>query len=169
MSEEENKQAGNTAAAEKVENLKDSDIKWRAKYKSTKAELEELKVQLEKDKRDLSEKIALTERSQKSAHERVIQAELKAEAVAAGLNDLDLLKLIDTSSVKMDEKGQVVGLKEAISEFKTKKPAYFGSERKTSSSAGAETQGNTEVSQFNAKTASREEYEKEKARLLGRR
>lgn len=57
--------------------------------------------------------------------QRVIESDLKAQAVAAGLEDLDLLPLLDRSGIKMDDDGNVTGIKEAIESFKAKKPDYF--------------------------------------------
>ena len=57
--------------------------------------------------------------------QRVIESDLKAQAVAAGLEDLDLLPLLDRSGIKMDDDGNVTGVKEAIESFKAKKPDYF--------------------------------------------
>jgi hypothetical protein len=56
---------------------------------------------------------------------RIINAELKAEAIAAGLQDPDLLPLIDRAAVKIGDDGELVGIKEAIDAFKAKKPEYF--------------------------------------------
>ncbi len=57
--------------------------------------------------------------------QRVIESDLKAQAVAAGLEDMDLLPLLDRSGIKMDDDGNVTGVKEAIEAFKAKKPDYF--------------------------------------------
>lgn len=57
----------------------------------------------------------------------LINAELKAAAIGAGLADLDLLHLpaLDRTKIKVDEDGNVTGVEEALTEFKTKKPEYF--------------------------------------------
>ncbi|HTI81750.1 MAG TPA: hypothetical protein VL614_14980 [Acetobacteraceae bacterium] len=57
----------------------------------------------------------------------LINAELKAAAVGAGLADLDLLHLpaLDRSKIKVDDDGNVTGVEEALTEFKAKKPEYF--------------------------------------------
>lgn len=57
--------------------------------------------------------------------ERTADAELRAQATAAGLADLELLPLIDRSKITVDDDGNVTGATEAIAEFKTKKPNYF--------------------------------------------
>lgn len=70
-------------------------------------------IEAEKRIKEAEEKIASevarvsTELSSK-ADQRLIRAELKAEAIKNGLVDLDGLKLLDTSGVKLDEHGDVV-------------------------------------------------------------
>ena len=56
---------------------------------------------------------------------RTIDAELRAQATAAGLRDLDLLPLIDRTALTCDDDGNVAGVGEAIAAFKTKKPEFF--------------------------------------------
>ena len=69
-------------------------------------------------------------------NERIIRAELKAEAVRHGMIDLDGLKLIDASALKVDEAGEVRGAAAAMREFKRAKPWLFGA-ASTSSTAAA--------------------------------
>lgn len=70
-----------------------------------------------------------------AANERIIRSELKAHAVAAGIVDLDGLKLIDTKDIKVDENGEVVGAEEAIKALKEKK-TYLFVEHKSSTYTG---------------------------------
>jgi hypothetical protein len=65
---------------------------------------------------------------------RVIDAELKAQAIAAGLQDLDFIKLIDASEIKLSEDGKIEGLEKAVNDFKVSKPALFAAEKRISSS-----------------------------------
>jgi hypothetical protein len=62
----------------------------------------------------------------KSAEQRIIRSELKAHAVKAGIVDLDGLKLVDLSGVKLDENGDVVGADALIESLKKAKPYLFG-------------------------------------------
>lgn len=57
---------------------------------------------------------------------RLIDAELKAEAASAGLVDMDLLPLIDRSKVSIGADGAIIGAKEAIAARKAEKPTWFG-------------------------------------------
>jgi uncharacterized membrane protein YqiK len=61
-----------------------------------------------------------------AANERVIQAELRTAATAAGMRDLDGLKLADLSSVKLNDKGEVEGADALLAALKEGKPYLFG-------------------------------------------
>jgi hypothetical protein len=56
---------------------------------------------------------------------RTADAELRAQAQAAGLQDMDLLPLINRSGIVVDDEGNVTGVAEAIEALKVKKPVYF--------------------------------------------
>lgn len=57
---------------------------------------------------------------------RTLDAEIKVAAQAAGIVDLDLIPLLDKTNIKIDDDGNVTGVTEAITDLKTKKPAFFG-------------------------------------------
>jgi hypothetical protein len=71
-----------------------------------------------------------------AAHERIVRAELKAEALRAGMVDLDGLKLVDASKVKLGENGEVQGADTLMRDLKRGKPWLFGA-ASSSSTAGA--------------------------------
>jgi hypothetical protein len=71
--------------------------------------------------------------SHKAADQRVIRAELKLVAKDAGMLDLDDLKLLDLSGMKIDENGEVIGAAELIKKFKEAKPHKFDEVKSTSS------------------------------------
>lgn len=56
---------------------------------------------------------------------RVIRAELKVEAVRAGMIDLDGLKLLDLDAVRLDERGAVDGGAALMRDLRTSKPWLF--------------------------------------------
>jgi hypothetical protein len=58
-------------------------------------------------------------------NQQIADARLMAEAATAGLTDLDLLPMIDRTTIVVDAKGNVTGVAEAIAAFKAKKPNYF--------------------------------------------
>jgi hypothetical protein len=57
---------------------------------------------------------------------RLIRAEAKAEAIRAGMIDLDGLKLIDMSNFSIAADGEVTGVVEAMAQFRKAKPWLFG-------------------------------------------
>jgi hypothetical protein len=56
---------------------------------------------------------------------RLIFSELKAEAVRAGIVDLDGLKLLDLSKMRLADDGKVPGATEMIETLKLRKPWLF--------------------------------------------
>jgi len=99
-----------------------------------------------------------------AADQRVIRAELKAEAIKAGMVDLDGLKLADLSTVKLDEKGEVVGAEDMLKALKEAKPYLFKEASSTSSTQTPPTKEKPKP--FDAKTATPAELQA-KARELG--
>ena len=71
-----------------------------------------------------------------AAHQRVVRAELKAEALRAGMVDLDGLKLLDASQIKLNEHGDIIGVDALMRELRRNKPWLFGG-ASSSSTAGA--------------------------------
>jgi hypothetical protein len=77
----------------------------------------------------LQERAARLERelsqAQQQATERLLRAELKSEAVRAGMIDLDGLKLVDLSKVTLGADGELVGGARVMAEMKRAKPWLF--------------------------------------------
>jgi hypothetical protein len=112
---------------------------------------------------ELERKLAETEAT---AHARIVRAELKAEALRAGMVDLDGLKLIDTAKLKLDENGEVQGAGNVMRELRRNKPWLFGG-ASSSSTAGA-----PPAQPPKAKSATEmnfDEWQKARAELLKRR
>jgi hypothetical protein len=61
-----------------------------------------------------------------SADTRVLTAELRAQAAKAGMLDVDGIKLLDTSTVKLDDKGNLVLPDQFFETAKTARPWMFG-------------------------------------------
>jgi hypothetical protein len=85
----------------------------------TRDPLEELRARAEMLERQLAEVQLRTDA-------RLIRAELKAEAIRAGMVDLDGLKLIDPSDVKLGADGEVEGAPALMIQLKKVKPWLFG-------------------------------------------
>ncbi len=73
--------------------------------------------------------------SQAKANERLIRAELKAEAVRAGMIDLDGLKLIDLADVGLNQNGEVADAATIFAKLKRAKPWLFGNVASSSAAA----------------------------------
>lgn len=72
---------------------------------------------------------------QAEAQVKLIRAELKAEAMKAGMIDLDGLKLIDTSEVRLNEAGEVQDAQGLLGRLKRAKPWLFGAGASSSAAA----------------------------------
>jgi hypothetical protein len=68
------------------------------------------------------------------AQARVVRAELKVEAVRAGIVDLDGLKLLDLKNVELTSDGELANAAELVVQLRRAKPWLFGG---TSSSSRA--------------------------------
>ena len=122
---------------------------------------ENAKSELQRAK-DESEKLIQTQtdtlkKTASTLEVRVVESELKAAAIAAGIRDLDLLgtKLLDRSGIKLDESGNVVGVEEALTKFKESKPEWFkdaASSEPPKSAAPAKKPGSSEPPPQPAKT-----------------
>jgi hypothetical protein len=80
--------------------------------------LDELRTRAELLERQLAEVQLRTEA-------RLTRAQLKAEAIRAGMVDLDGLKLIDLSEVKLDVDGEIEGAPALMARLKKAKPWLF--------------------------------------------
>ncbi len=121
--------------------------------------IEELRAQTEALTRELQS-------VQETARARIIRAELKAEAVKAGMIDLDGLKLIELAEVKLSESDEVEGAMQLMAKLKRDKPWLFGA-RSSSSRATPPNADPPRVKRATEMTA--DEYRAARADLLRRR
>ena len=97
---------------------------------------------------------------------RLIRAELKAEAVKAGMLDLDGLKLLDASAIHLNEQGEVEDAAGHLTKLKRAKPWLFGGK---SSSAAANPPRREPPRTRLASELSHEEWLAARAALIKRR
>jgi hypothetical protein len=121
------------------------------------AEEERDKVKIESD--------AKVKASKSDADARVIRAELKALAIAAGMVDLDGLKLADLSTVKINKDGEVEGAAEMMEALKKAKPYLFGA---ASTSTTQRPPTSDKPKPKLATQMTKEEYQAAKAALIAR-
>ncbi len=107
--------------------------------------------------------------SQMQAHmtARVAQAELKAEAVRAGMIDLDGLKLIDPALIRLNQDGGIEDAASLLARMKREKPWLFGAG--VSSSAAANPPRPEPPRSRHANELSHEEWQSARAALIRRR
>jgi hypothetical protein len=101
------------------------------------------------------------------ANARLIRAELKAEAVRAGMVDLDGLKLLDLADVSLNQNGEVADAGAILAKLKRAKPWLFGNV--ASSSAAANPPRPEPPRMRHANELSHEEWLAARAALLRRR
>jgi hypothetical protein len=99
---------------------------------------------------------------------RLIRAELKAEAIRAGMVDLDGLKLLDTTEVRLNNNGEVTDAPGILSKLKRAKPWLFGN-ASSSSSAAANPPRPEPPRMRQASELSHDEWQAARAALLRRK
>lgn len=112
-----------TFSLEYVQELREENKSWRLKFDTVKQELADANTAVAKTKTNADDAIKA---AGTAADARILQSELKAHAVKAGLVDLDALKLADLSKVKLNDKGEAEGADVLFTELKTAKPYLFG-------------------------------------------
>lgn len=136
--------------------------------KALQAKLDEAVSASEAAKSDADGKIATLKAD---ADRALAAAEFKAAAIRSGAKNADdLAKLTDLSGVKRNEDGSFAGLEEAVSAAKESR-AYLFEEAPKSGAASGTTQGKTKAptpddSQFDARSASDNDYAARKAQFL---
>jgi len=151
---------------ESSESKDDDSIRWRSKYKVTKEELETFKAKTESEKNELSSKVEKAAKEKSMYEEKYIEAEVKAHAVAAGIKDIEFVKLIDKKEIKLDDNGNLVGVEKAITDLKARKPDWFGMDKKTSSSSNAKFAEKEQKVPTDARSMSKEEWNRNKPKFM---
>jgi len=103
---------------------------------------------------------------QQEAESRLIGAELRTQAMRAGIIDLDGLKLLGANDVRVNERGEVDGAAEAITALKRAKPWLFGTATSSSTASPPPPQ---QPRAKRAQEMSEAEYRVARAELLRRR
>jgi hypothetical protein len=101
-----------------------------------------------------------------ATQQRVLHAELRSHATRAGMVDLDGLKLLDTSALKLTEAGELEGGAKLMSDLRRAKPWLFQS---ASSSSPAAPPPNRPQPVRRATEMSHAEWRAARAELLRRR
>jgi hypothetical protein len=124
------------------------------------------------DEPTAEERVAALERQlaelEQTHHASLLRSALRAEAVRAGMIDLDGLKLMDASELALDEAGDVVGGAKAMAAMKRSKPWLFGLPGAASSSSAASAPPAQPPRPRRATEMSHEEWRAARAELLRR-
>jgi hypothetical protein len=109
------------------------------------------------DANELDEQPAVEEiaRLRTDFQSRLIAANLRTEAVRAGMIDLDGLKLIDLSGVRLDDNDKIVDGRKVMADLRRDKPWLFGT---ASTSSPADPPSSQPVQQRAAMDMTDEEY-----------
>lgn len=139
---------GQTFSAEYVKELREENKGWRLKASEMEGLAKTKTEALEKTAREAKEAAeaavkqaaeyaeAKIAEARSTADQRIIRSEIRAAAIKAGMIDLDGLKMIDTTSVKLDDNGEPIGAAELMEATKKAKPYLFG-DAKTSNTSTA--------------------------------
>ena len=108
--------------------------------------------------------------AREEARGRVLQAELKTQAIRSGIVDLDGLRLADLDALTVNDAGDVEGAEQVIATLRERKPYLFTSD-KGSTAAGTTAQLQrppvpAQPSIVDARGLSREAWQAERDRLL---
>jgi hypothetical protein len=93
---------------------------------------------------------------------RLVRSSLRTEAVRAGMIDLDGLKLIDLSAVRLGDDDKVIGGRQLMDDLRRTKPWLFGT---SSSSSAAIAPASQPVRQKTALEMTDEEYSAARAAI----
>lgn len=117
-------------------NVRDPDnyiLELREENKKRRLAEESAKKELEKIQKELMETKNLFENAQKKAIQEKIFSELKTEAIKAGIHNIDdIYKLADISKVSLNDRGEVIGASDEITNLKSSRPYLFRDNSSTS-------------------------------------
>ena len=164
-----------TFSAEYVRELRDEAKANRLEAVALKNKFSELETATAAQKAAAEQAVAEANKRfedfQKAANDRIIRTEVRAGAKSAGLLDIDLIKVIDTSAFKVNEDGDVVAPDGFWEALKTAKPHFFavtGADKGTTSNTG-KVPAPAKPSGKNAEEMTDAEFDRELAALTSAR
>lgn len=124
--------SGKNSSEQQIADLRAEAAAYRVEGKKSAEAAEAARKDAEKARKDAEKAVEEAKKVGNDTSERfrkrAIDAEVKAQAVASGLEDADLLPLIRQNfggEIKMDDEGNITGIDEAIKLAKEKKPSWF--------------------------------------------
>lgn len=152
-----------TFSKDYVRELRAENKGWRLKAQELEGKAKSAEEAAAKAKEEADTRIS---DASKQAEQRIIRAELKALAVKAGIVDLDGLKLVELSTVKLKDDGEVDGADALIEGLKKAKPYLFAA---PASSSTATPPSKDAPPEKRATEMSKEEYAAAKQKLAGKK
>lgn len=153
-----------TFSKDYVRELRHESAGYRTKAQDAEKKAQEATDAAAKATKEADDKIAA---ATTAANDRIVRAELKAEAIKAGMVDLDGLKLADLSKVKLNDAGEVEGAEALMEEMKKAKPYLFSTSTTTTSTEKKPPPKGDEKVDVTKMTAA--EYKAHKQELLNKR
>lgn len=152
-------------------------------YKDKESEAERKRLEEEGKYKELAEKLQRERDEEKKQYEdRLIRSEVRSRALAAGVVSARVADLIPRDKIKFDENGEMVGIEEAIADFREAEPSLFKSEAageqktgdakkevKSTGSDKADPNPAAKAPPFSALNLSQEEWKKKREELLSKR
>ncbi len=141
--------------AELDEKLKRLEALEKAEEERRKAEMSEaerLKAEKEEAAKKAEEAAEQAKKAQETANKRILNTEIRSVARALNANDPnDVLALLDTSTIEIDENGDVKGVEDAVKALKEAKPWMFKQPIGADAVGGGNPNKNPGVSELSAK------------------
>lgn len=144
-----------TFSKDYVHELREENKSWRLKSSDAEKKAKDAEEQFNTKFKELEKSYSEKE---KAAQERIILAELKAVALSHGIVDLDGLKLIDKSTVKINDNGEIEGAEDLIKQFKENKPYLFKKSESSTYTGKESSSKKAEKKAANAFDMTEEEY-----------
>jgi hypothetical protein len=146
---------------EHARELRRENAKYRELAKQADEEAQQKKIDAalkEAADKQKQETEALLKKEREASNKRIVSAEVRAAATAQGIQDLDALKLLDTSKITVNEEtGEASGVKELIDEFKKAKPYLFKEPTVDTTQTRRPPAAEGGTKKFDASTATKEE------------
>lgn len=146
---------------EYVQELREESRTWRTKAADLERTHGEQATRIAAAEKERDERIAAAETR---ANSRIINAELRAVAAKFGMVDLDGIKLLDSSQLKLTEDGAVEGAEALIEAAQKAKPWLFGGEANSSSNS-SRTPPPNKGEKKSARDMTDDEWQREKRKL----
>lgn len=157
---------------EKLKRLEEFEKAEEERKKAAMTEAERLKAEKEEAAKKAEEAAEQAKKAQETANKRILNTEIRSVARSLNANDPnDVLALLDTSNIEIDENGDVKGVEDAVKALKEAKPWMFKQPIGADAVGGGNPNKNPGVSELSAKEKELAEL-KSKAlkdsRLLGK-